>query len=89
MVSRALAVILGRSYAMDSHPNGSFPANLLVLNGKNCDNLCKQMEVIFYYQDAWDIVKNGVTPISDCVNDEKIMLIRIKEVGLQRSFYNS
>ncbi|XP_073227077.1 uncharacterized protein [Cicer arietinum] len=40
--------------------NGNFPRNLPILDGKNCDKWCKQMKVVFEYQDVWDLVKLGV-----------------------------
>ncbi|MCI35405.1 hypothetical protein A2U01_0056626, partial [Trifolium medium] len=41
---RALSLITV-AVKMTSHPNGHFPANLPILNGKNYDNWCKQMKV--------------------------------------------
>lgn len=45
--------------------------NLPILNGKNYENWCKQMNVVFCYQYLWDLVKNGVTPIGENAMDEK------------------
>lgn len=57
---------------MTSHTNGHFPINLPILNGKNYDNWCKQMNVVLCYQEVWDRVKNGVTPLSDhAIDDQK------------------
>lgn len=56
---------------MTSHSNKKFPANLSTLNGKNYENWCKEMKVVFCFQDLWDLVKNGVTPIRENVADEQ------------------
>lgn len=73
MVSRALVVILGKNKTINSHPNGNFTANIPILNCKNDENWCKQMKVVFCYQDIWDLVKNEVTPIKeDDTNEQKV-----------------
>lgn len=54
-----------------NHPNRHFPANLSIFNGKNYENWCKQMKVIFCYQDLWNLVKNGVTPIREHATNEE------------------
>ncbi|PNX78604.1 hypothetical protein L195_g034582 [Trifolium pratense] len=56
---------------MTSHPNGHFLANLPILNGKNYDNWCKQMKVVFCYQDLWSLVTEGITPIGARATDEE------------------
>lgn len=62
------------SRIMTSHPNGHFAANLPILNGKNYDNWCKQMPFILCYQHVLDLVKNGVTQISeDAMNKQKVV----------------
>lgn len=38
------------------------PGNLLILDAKNHDKWCKQMNVLFDYQDALKVIKNGVIP---------------------------
>lgn len=65
-----MVVFLGKHRGMSSHKNRNFPTNLLILNDKNNDNWCKRMKVVFCYQDVWDLVKNGVTPISEDTMDE-------------------
>lgn len=56
---------------MNSYPNEHFLANLPILNGKNYENWCKQVGVVFSYQDLWDLVKNGLTPIGENTTDEQ------------------
>ncbi|MCI31355.1 hypothetical protein A2U01_0052567, partial [Trifolium medium] len=50
---------------MGTYGNGSFPGNLPILTGKNYDNWCKQMKVVFGFQDVWDLVHNGVKPVTE------------------------
>ncbi|XP_006579169.1 uncharacterized protein [Glycine max] len=40
--------------------NGNFPASMLVLKGKNYDDWCAQMKVIFRFQDVTEMVQKGV-----------------------------
>ena len=40
--------------------NGNFPASMLVLKGKNYDDWCAQMKVIFRFQDVTEVVQEGV-----------------------------
>ena len=56
---------------MTSHPNGHFPATLPILNSKNYDNWCKQMKVVFCYQDLWNLVTEGVSSIRANATDEE------------------
>jgi hypothetical protein len=56
---------------MTSHPNGHFPATLPILNSKNYDNWCKQMKVVFCYQDLWNLVTEGVSSIEDNATEEE------------------
>jgi len=56
---------------MATHNNGNFPANLPILNGKNYDNWCKQMKVVFGFQDVWDLVENGLEPIGARATEEQ------------------
>lgn len=51
--------------ATTSHSHGYFPAYLPILNGRNHDNWWKKMKVVFGYQVVWNLVNNGVDPISD------------------------
>lgn len=39
--------------------NGNLMGNLPVLDSKNWDRWCVQMEVVFGFQDVFDVVKNG------------------------------
>ncbi|GAU45509.1 hypothetical protein TSUD_129550 [Trifolium subterraneum] len=43
-----------------NHSNGHFPMNLPILTGKNYDNWCKQMKVVFRFQEMWNLVTEGV-----------------------------
>lgn len=69
---------------MASYPNGHFLENLPILNGKNSHGWSKQMKVVFCYhnfllnfvKDVCDLVKNEVTPLSDCATNDKKMLIK-------------
>jgi len=36
--------------------NGNFPASMPVLKGKNYDDWCAQMKVIFLFQDVTEVV---------------------------------
>ncbi|AES74949.1 hypothetical protein MTR_6g018260 [Medicago truncatula] len=45
--------------------NGNFSGNLPILDGKNYDKWCKQMKMVFWYQDARDLVKFGVDPLRE------------------------
>jgi len=56
---------------MATHPNRNFFANLPILDGKNYDDWCKQMKVIFGYQVICDLVQNGLTPISGRATNEE------------------
>ena len=40
--------------------NGNFPASMPVLKGKNYDDWCAQMKVIFRFQDVTEVVLEGV-----------------------------
>ena len=40
--------------------NGNFPASMSVLKGKNYDDWCAQMKVIFRFQDVTKVVQEGV-----------------------------
>ncbi|KAG5068162.1 hypothetical protein JHK85_000539 [Glycine max] len=40
--------------------NGSFPASMPVLKGKNYDDWCAKMKVIFRFQDVIEVVQEGV-----------------------------
>ncbi|GAU31479.1 hypothetical protein TSUD_386430 [Trifolium subterraneum] len=53
------------SVPMGTYGNGAFPENVPILNGKNYDTWCKQMKVVFGFQDVWDLVQSGVEPITD------------------------
>lgn len=39
--------------------NGNLMGNLPVLDSKNWDRWCVQIEVVFGFQDVFDVVKNG------------------------------
>ncbi|CAJ2647891.1 unnamed protein product [Trifolium pratense] len=44
--------------------NNSFPANLPILDGKNWDQWCVKMNVIFSYQDVEDLITTGYEPLA-------------------------
>ncbi|WJX25474.1 hypothetical protein P8452_14509 [Trifolium repens] len=54
---------------MGTYGNGAFPGNLPILNGKNYDSWCKQMRVVFGFQDVWDLVQGGVEPVTESSTD--------------------
>jgi hypothetical protein len=54
---------------MGTYGNGAFPGNLPILVGKNYDNWCKQMKVVFGFQDVWDLVQGGVEPVTSTSTD--------------------
>lgn len=45
--------------------NGSYPANLPVLDGKNFEQWCVKMGVIFGFQYVLEIVKNGIHEVEE------------------------
>ncbi|GAU31071.1 hypothetical protein TSUD_322080 [Trifolium subterraneum] len=57
------------SVPMGTYGNGAFPGNLPISNGKNYDSWCKQMKVVFGFQDVWDLVSSGVEPITESSSD--------------------
>ncbi|MCI57850.1 hypothetical protein A2U01_0079101 [Trifolium medium] len=44
--------IMASSVPMGTYGNGAFPGNLPILNVKNYDSWCKQMKVVFGFQDV-------------------------------------
>ena len=54
-----------------NHPNGHFPANLPILKSNNYENWCKQIKVLFCYQDLWDLVKEGVATLAESATDQE------------------
>ncbi|MCH97800.1 hypothetical protein A2U01_0018796, partial [Trifolium medium] len=60
--------------------NGVFLGNLSILTAKNYDNWCKQMKVVFEFQDVWDMVSNGVEPIAANASEaEKVIYGELKK----------
>ncbi|KAK2397922.1 hypothetical protein QL285_059445 [Trifolium repens] len=57
------------SVQMGTYGNGAFPGNLPILNGKNYDSWCKQMRVVFGFQDVCDLVQGGVEPVTEYSTD--------------------
>src|SRR6266487_6296138 len=53
-----------------NHSNGHFPMNLPILTGKNYDNWCKQMKVVFRFQEMWNLVTEGVPTLGARATDE-------------------
>ncbi|GAU43423.1 hypothetical protein TSUD_334860 [Trifolium subterraneum] len=64
-----MAASTSSSVPMGTYGNGAFPDNLPILNGKNYDSWCKQMKVVFGFQDVWDLVSSGVEPIIESSSD--------------------
>lgn len=48
---------------MTSISNERIYANLYIPNVKNYNKWCKQMKVLFDYQDVLDVIKNSVNPL--------------------------
>ncbi|GAU28814.1 hypothetical protein TSUD_21510 [Trifolium subterraneum] len=75
------------SVQMGTYGNGAFPGNLPILNGKNYDTWCKQMKVVFGFQDVWDLVQSGVEPITDTSTDvEKATFKELKKKDYKALF---
>ncbi|GAU15782.1 hypothetical protein TSUD_235980 [Trifolium subterraneum] len=75
------------SVPMGTYGNGAFPGNLPILNGKNYDTWCKQMKVVFGFQDVWDLVQSGVEPITDASSDvEKATFKELKKKDYKALF---
>ncbi|GAU36929.1 hypothetical protein TSUD_332020 [Trifolium subterraneum] len=64
-----MVVSTSSSVPMGTYGNGAFPGNLPILNGKNYDSWCKQMKVVFGFQDVWDLVSGGIEPIIESSSD--------------------
>ncbi|GAU24898.1 hypothetical protein TSUD_116230 [Trifolium subterraneum] len=64
-----MAASTSSSVPMGTYGNGAFLGNLPILNGKNYDSWCKQMKVVFGFQDVWDLVSSGVEPITESSSD--------------------
>ncbi|GAU15418.1 hypothetical protein TSUD_44550 [Trifolium subterraneum] len=75
------------SVPMGTYGNGAFPGNLPILNGKNYDTWCKQMKMVFGFQDVWDLVQSGVEPITDASSDvEKATFKELKNKDYKALF---
>ncbi|GAU51255.1 hypothetical protein TSUD_412480, partial [Trifolium subterraneum] len=75
------------SVPMGTYGNGAFPRNLPILNGKNYHTWCKQMTVVFGFQDVWDLVQSGVEPITDASSDvEKATFKELKKKDYKALF---
>lgn len=48
---------------MNSVSNERILTNLSILDAKNYDKWCKQMNVLFGYRDVLEVINNGVTPL--------------------------
>ena len=63
-----------------NHLNRHFPVSFPILNGKNYDNWCKHMKIVFCYQDMWNLMKEGVTPlVGNTMNEEKVAHRELKK----------
>ncbi|GAU43218.1 hypothetical protein TSUD_301050 [Trifolium subterraneum] len=75
------------SVPMGTYGNGAFPGNVPILNGKNYDTWCKQMKVVFGFQDVWDLVQSGVEPITDASSStEKATFKELKKKDYKALF---
>ena len=63
-------MILGK-HNMMNHPNENFLKNLLSLKIQNHENRCKMINIILFYQDLWNLVKERVTPLAANATDEE------------------
>ncbi|GAU22960.1 hypothetical protein TSUD_247040 [Trifolium subterraneum] len=82
-----MAASSSSSVPMGTYGNGAFPGNLPILNGKNYDTWCKQMKVVFGFQDVWDLVQGGVEPITDASSDaEKATFKELKKKDYKALF---
>ncbi|KHN13760.1 hypothetical protein glysoja_046172, partial [Glycine soja] len=66
--------------------NGNFPASMPVLKGKNYDDWCAQMKVIFRFQDVTEVVQEGVQELDRNLTDAQKVAHRdskLKKVKLQ------
>lgn len=70
---------------MMNHPNGHFSTSLQILNNQNYENLCKQINVVFCYQDLLDLVKEGVTPLATNMTDEE----KVAHEELKKKYYKA
>ena len=53
--------------------NGNFSASISVLIGKNYDDWCAQMKVIFRFQDVTEVVQEGVQePKKNPIDAQKV-----------------
>ena len=43
----------------------------MILKNNNYENWYKQIKVVFYYQDLWDLVKEGVTTLAEATIDQE------------------
>ncbi|MCI40598.1 hypothetical protein A2U01_0061831, partial [Trifolium medium] len=72
---------------MSSHPNGHFQMNFPILNNKNYDNWCKQMKVVFSFQEMWNLVTEGVPKIgARATNEEKTTNKELKKKDFKAFF---
>ena len=68
-----------------NHPNEHFPANLSILKNNNYENWCKQIKIVFCYQDLWDLVKEGVTTLAENATDQE----RVAHKELKKKDYKA
>ena len=65
--------------------NEHFPPSIPILKNHNYNNWSKQINVIFYYQDLWDIVKERVTPLAENTMDEE----KVAHKELKKKYYKA
>ncbi|GAU32405.1 hypothetical protein TSUD_220940 [Trifolium subterraneum] len=66
-----MAASSSSSVPMGTYENGAFPGNLPILNGKNYDTWCKQMKVVFGFQDVWDLVQDNFERVGDASSSKE------------------
>lgn len=55
-----------------NRPNENFMASLIILKNRNYENWFKKINIFFYNQHIWDLVKEGVTPlVENTASEEK------------------
>lgn len=65
-----------------NHSKWFFLESLPILKNQNYENWCKQIKIVSCYQDLWDLLKEGVTPLATNATDEENDAHRIEEERL-------
>src|ERR1044072_1204818 len=61
LASRALVLI--HFFTANMSTTDRIPTNLPILDFKNYNKWCKQMKILFGYQEVFEVVNDGVTPL--------------------------